>query len=123
MVISPKEKQSHPVFGLPEDKEKTETKDPNKCTDHRPGCKRKNYIGLVPPPKRNVKGGFPVMNLSGDLKGSGYAGCYRHISQVVNQIASYKHTVGVNGKRNQLGIIRLLNGEFGGIWFHGVELI
>ncbi len=63
------------------------------------------------------------MNLRGDLKGSGYTSCHRHIGQVVNQIASYKHTVGVNGKRDQLGIIRLLNGEFGGIWFHGVELV
>ena len=63
------------------------------------------------------------MNLSGNLEGGSYTGRHKHISQIVNQIASYKHTVGVNGKRDQLGIIRLLNGEFGGIWFHGVELV
>lgn len=97
MVITPQKKQTHPVFRLPENKKQTEAQNPDKRTDHRPGSKCKNHIGLIPPPKWNIESGFPVVNFSRDLERGSDTGSHCHVGKIIYQIAPHKHAVGVNG--------------------------
>lgn len=95
MVITPEKEKSKPVFGLAENKKQPEANGAHYNTSDWTGRKGKDYIRLIPPPKRDIVSRFPVMYFGGNLKGGCNTSRYNHVGQVVQQIASYKHGVGI----------------------------